>query len=415
MARLLAILACFISYASALGLSGRRWAEDVAGAEVGKEETDAWRYDAGTAVHAADATQADGSQAEVVDLVTVMPEDVFKYKFPARGDEFTPRMLAMRGCSGSSAIMLHARKLLRFHGIPVTWGGQPNIVGGKPQPPTGMAWPDEMLSPRINWLLEKAGGDMGLAVDMANTAATSKNMTFFLKGMVQHLQGDRLGNDEWDSVKGPLVKLKTMVVVGTRKNTLDQVLCQIKDCFQHSYGIPVDVRTGKESDLCFDRRKIRLLSEDVVVTNNASTDLDRSVAVSNMIDNKGLHFRRNIGYKALVNSSQLLRALDIEEKLVARAKNNLKSAGLNFSTVYAEDLLDFQTSLKGAQERAVVAWCTLLRSFGVQPDARAIQFYLKHFANTYPVQAKHKDVIHNFEEVHQTLLQTKYRTLIRFD
>jgi hypothetical protein len=287
------------------------------------------------------------------------------------------------------------RSLLRYHGIPVPPASNSRVVNGKPAPPIGRGWPSELLSRGTNWFLEKANDDMGKALELAATEMTRMNQTLFVKGMIKSLQGTGEGGDEWASLKPMFEKLNMFAVIGTRANMLDQIVCQVKDCFVATYGSPVDEH-GQESDLCFKRRG------DVTENPTSKEKLTEKdeTSVSTV-------------YKAKIEANLLVRHIEIELKVVDIARKNLESAGIFPKTVFAEDLLGFQTPVPTAFKRAVAAWSVLLQSLGVSPDEEIVESFLWRYRNTYPEPPDHVDVIYNFDEVRDTLNGTEYAHFIR--
>ena len=234
---------------------------------------------------------------------------------------------------------------------------------------------------------------MGRAMEFANAEMMRTNQTLFFKGMVQYLQGDGVVYDQWASLKPSFQKLDMFTVIGTRVNMLDEVICQVKDCFQPIGGVPVDAR-GRESELCFNRRGD---------TSKNPVSMSRSEETPILAEE----------YKAKLNVQVLHRLIDKEYQLIDFARKNLESIGLFPKTVTEEDLLDFQTPMPGAFERAIKAWSVLLESLGVTVDENIVREFLQQYRNTYHDKPIHEDMIFNFREVKAALQNTKYEHLIR--
>eukprot|EP00927_Polykrikos_kofoidii_P017728 TRINITY_DN180_c0_g1_i3.p1 TRINITY_DN180_c0_g1~~TRINITY_DN180_c0_g1_i3.p1 ORF type:complete len:369 (-),score=53.14 TRINITY_DN180_c0_g1_i3:38-1081(-) len=331
----------------------------------------------------------------VIGLQVDLPADPFSGNFAARGPVHNPRMLVMRGCSGSSAVMVFARNLLRYHGIPVPRASLPVVVNGVAKAPLGPGWPAELLNPKYNWFLSSAAGNMGKAMEMANAEMMRTNRTLFFKGMVQNLQGDGAGVDQWESLKPSFQKLDMFAVIGTRVNMLDEVICQVKDCFHPADGVPVDA-SGKESELCFNRRG-DAIKHPVSKSNSKPAEIPAPAEE----------------YKAKLNVRVLHRLIDKEYELIDGARESLESIGIFPKTVTEEDLLDFQTPMPGAFKRAVTAWSVLLESLGVTPDKNIVREFLQQYRGTYHDKPTHADTIYNFHEVKAALQNTQYAHLIR--
>lgn len=326
-----------------------------------------------------------------------LPNSPFKKTFLARGLVDNPRLLVSRGCSGSSAMMVLARSLLRYHGIPVPKAGMRRIVGNKPAQPLGSGLPAELLNRHTNWFLDEAHDDLGKAMLLAAEYIAKTNQTLFFKGMLQTLQGTGADGDEWASLKHVFKKLNMYAVIGTRENMLDEVICQVKDCFQTVSGFPVD-QNGQESDLCFSRRgapvnPISQLKQTEVSTAESTTF--------------------NKIYKAKLHPGNLINRIEYEYGLVDIVRKNLESIGLSPAIVAEEDLLGFQAPVHGAFDKAVTAWSVFLESLGVTPETRIVRSLLRRYRNTHPKPPNHVDVIFNFDAVRAALNNTKYANLLR--
>jgi len=332
----------------------------------------------------------------------------------AQGDDIRrPRMLAMRGCSGSSAVSVFARALLRLHGIPTPEGGNPmrDENGDVQVPPEWKGWPAELLKPETNWYA-KDSKDMGEAMLKMNDLAESYNKTLFFKGMSQYMLGDKSKNDEWADLLPAFRKLNMYGVIAKRQNLLDVVVCQIKDCFQASYGYPVDAKTGKQSDACFSRRG------DIHSNPTAIKEGDVELVAKRKHKSHGYLFEPDSEeeeeVKAYVRPNMIKLAIDREHEFTKMARHNLnKQLELNASVIYEEDLLDFQAPYDDGLKRAVPAWAMALESWGVTPDPHLIKTFLKQYQNTYHVQPPHSEVIDNIDEVIEALSDTFYAKFIR--
>lgn len=344
-----------------------------------------------------------------VQIAQKPPDDAFDNVFEARGDTVRPRVLVMRGCSGSSAIMQFARHLLRYHGIPVPSAEIPRQdEAGNAAPPKSYGWPAEMLKPNVNWFYERAGEDWGKAMELAQEDVLSQNQTLFFKGMVQEIDDD----DMWNQLKPAFVDLQMLPVLGSRTNMLDQVICQVKDCFQLNYGIPVDSETGERSHLCFDRRDVEGTS--IQAQNEARNgQLIADHAVQQLEASTSYLYLTADGYKAKLDAERIMESIQNEFDLVDKAKTNMEEAGLVFKEIDEEDLMDFETDMPGAMDRGVKAWMDLLVSFGVDPDEAVVRNYLKQYANTYPQPEPHSELIANIDEIKQALKGTQYEKFIR--
>jgi len=343
-------------------------------------------------------------------------DDPFTVDFSPHGEPGKPRMLAMRGCSGSSAIMVYARNLLRYHGIPVPAASEVNFDDDhKATEPIDRGLYAELLNPKVNWLFKDAGNDIGKAMDMQNERIRTKNQTLFFKGMIQHMQGNSKGPDEWASLKPTFQKLGLFAVLGARKNMLDQVICQVKDCFQEDYGVPMDA-DGKESELCFHRRGAQDNPTAVnKMDENPTTDqmLGATRDQENKLDVKNAFYMEDDIYRAKLRPEHLLRSIQRELTKVGYAKIHLENLDPNVKTIYEEDLLEFQTPIEGAFDRAVGAWCDLLTSLGATPDKTIVTKFLAQYANTYHEPPAHWQVIWNYDEIKKIMKTSEYAHMLR--
>jgi hypothetical protein len=251
-----------------------------------------------------------------------------------------------------------------------------------------------MLSRTTNWFLEEANDDIGVALELAALEMKRKNQTLFFKSMMKSLQGTGERGDEWASLKPTFQKLNMFAVIASRDNMLDQIVCQVKDCFVASYGSPVDEH-GQETNLCFKRRG----APKNPTSKEKLTEAGKT--------------RAKTVYKAKLGAHELVRHIENELQVIETTRKNLESAGISSKIVSAEDLLDFQTPVPRAFEKAVAAWSVLLQSLGVTPDENIVASFLQQYQNTYPEPPDHADVIYNFDEVRDKLNDTEYAHFIR--
>jgi len=398
-------------------------------------------------------------------------QDPFVVNFQARGEIERPRLLAMRGCSGSSAIRVYARTLLKYHGIPVPAAALPNIVDGEPKAPHTRGLPAELLNPKINWMYKEAGNDIGKAMEMQNERTRSRGQTLFFKGMLQHMQGVNTGADEWESLAEPFKRMQLQAVIGTRDNMLDEVICQVKDCFQQDYGVPV-TKDGEPSSLCFDRRageagpptaaekeqrrkteieegqaeeaqagpptaaekeqfadkapslgekeptaadwdEVQTLQDKALKLYSFGKDRDVQGAIDDLVDNSSAGADE---YLAKLDVDMVVKAIRKEFHKIDNAKAKLEEIGVNAKTVRQEDLLDFQTGDDASTfQRAVDAWSEFLSALGVMPNRALITSFLQQYANTYHEHSPHWKTIYNYQEIKAELEKApaKYAFMVR--
>jgi len=230
----------------------------------------------------------------------------------------------MEGCSGSSAIMLFARHLLRYHGIPVPSAESPHQdAEGNAAPPRSYGWPDELLKKNVNWFYNRADEHWGKAMEMAYEDIQHQNQTLFFKGMIEEIDDDEI----WPQVKPSFQSMDILPVLGARTNMLDQVICQVNDCFHLEYGIPVEAATGERSHLCFKRRDVEGKSIAAQNDEKKAGDADTASRVlaehlktysgteesmlmdENLREGNGIHFLLKGEYMAQLDTSNLIHSL----------------------------------------------------------------------------------------------------------
>lgn len=252
-------------------------------------------------------------------------------------------MLVSLGCSGSSAIMDFAWELLTLHGVVVS----------------NMSYHDdgEIERKGKNPYFDEETG-MGVAMKKANDFARSENATLIFKE-----QGAQF--EIFDQAAPVLLSMGTYVVHVYRVNQLDRYVCMIKDCFlNEKWGRTVD-KYGKESDLCWHRRKV-------------------PTSIGN--------------YFAELHIADLKEHMKEYAEDPQKEAQRLKDHGFaDFPTFTAEELTSFEYdfTLLG---KSVNSWMRLLAAWGVEPNAAVIHSYLNDFAGK-KVQESQKDTIYNYADV----------------
>jgi len=283
-----------------------------------------------------------------------------RHSFLAHGlkNSQRPRMLVMLGCSGSSILMDMARGMLEAHRV--SW----NTPGGGKS--------GELVKHAGNPFFTKEGG-MGVALTKANEYAKSKHATLVFKE-----QGAQ--SKEFRDAAPALLSMGTYVVHAYRKNVLDRMVCQIKDCFlTPHYGVPVGP-DGSTWRLCFERR----------VNETEAT-----------------------GYTAKLNTKTLKHNLKEFLGKPFAEWSRIKDAGFEgFPTLAAEDLLDFEHDAS-ALPRALIAWDKFMAAWGVRPTTATIKKYLTEYVGKYAAEPQSK-TIYNFDRVEQVCrVDEDLRRLIR--
>lgn len=270
------------------------------------------------------------------------------------GNRSKPRMLVSSGCDAASGIAEHAHAILELHGIHTP----------KYQLRTLHDKVDSLLDNTDNRVLLEAGeghdlacGESCRAMIQAQKYYAGQNTSLVFKAIV--------GADQDAILSKSLFEAGTLVVLTSRRNKLDQLVCQVRDCFvKQDLGQPE--QHGKESDICWNRRQLQ-----------------------------------PVNYKANLKVAKLEEnMLKIDEKMES-TRDALKQMGYPYvDTVVSEDLLDFEWN-KSAVGPAYNSWSSLLAAWGVHPKSEMIKAYIATNTGTREAPASQKQTIVNFGEVWQ--------------
>lgn len=276
--------------------------------------------------------------AAAITMQAVKPQDAPELA----NDVSRPRMLAMRGCDGSTSVMSLARDLMEKHGVPA------------------VRVDSQILNPEKNVYLEEAGNNLRLSLELANEDAQAANRSLVFKALT---------GDHFTAVvqhqKATLKNMGMLSVLGYRKNQLDEIVCQVKNCLTSSYGHIVD-KNGDKSDYC---------------SNRMSETADQIV----------------------LDPEHIIKAIDVENALVEDARRQLHMSGFPVAEVVSEKLLGYlATNSQVDLDIAVKEWGIFLRAWGVHPEETKIVKRLQQDQGTQKA-ALHKDVILNSGKIHETL------------
>lgn len=290
-----------------------------------------------------------------------LQEPPFKHCAPPEAER--PRMLYAKGCTGSTWVQKVARELMRLHGFCVS------PVAYEPLNPTS----------DVKRLFSYDNGTIGDSMQRATEYWGKQGATLVYKGV---------GGLDSVFVRKKMKKLGTYAAVVWRSNALDHAVCMVRDCFSDKLGYAVDEH-GNETQICFQRRK--------------TPDADSR------------------SYKVKLNMTNVLRQLAYMTAQGQRLADDLKASDYrDFSMVTYEDLADYQrrdsqwTNSTEAYDRAVEAWGSLLRSWGVTPVYKTIMGYLLSGAATRDPPRSHSDMIYNYEEV-RDMIQRELRNWPEFE
>lgn len=261
-------------------------------------------------------------------------------------------MLYAKGCSGSTWVQKVGRELLRLHGYCVS------PVAYEPLNPTS----------DVKRLFSQGNGTIGDSMERANEYWGKQGATFVYKGT---------GALDSTFVRKRMHKIGAYAAVVWRSNALDHAVCMVRDCFSDKLGYAVD-ENGKETQICFQRRK-------------APSAEGRS-------------------FKVKLNMTHLLRQIAYMSAQGQRLGEDLKVSDFkDFNILTYEDLADYQrrdsqwTNSTEAFDRAVEAWGSFMRSWGVTPSYKTIADYLTAGMHSRDPPRLHSDMIYNYNEVKELI------------
>jgi len=274
---------------------------------------------------------------------------------PTKTDIIPPMMILQRGCTGSSVVIRLAKNLLADLGVKVHPNGKKEIM--RTGHPEKNPW----------WTPE---GDLADAMRKGVQEASDAGQVlvfnaFKVKSWARNKEERRLNK--------ALLDMDTQTVIVHRRNPLDILTCEIRDCFDSAAGLPrgypVDEK-GDPDNSCFERRK------------------KDGTAHKTM---------------ALIDLEHLQENLEVASEYPQQMQKSLSEIGLQGgSIIYFEDLVSHEYS-EDNLDRSASAWQNLLASLGVTADAEDIKRSLKKAVGTYPPPEPHSESIFNLRDV-QTIL-----------
>jgi len=284
-----------------------------------------------------------------------------------KADPGPPRMLASLGCDGSTAILVHAYKILPLHGI------NPGESGQK-----------ELLDPQRNPFITDDNKDIVVAMQRLADERRQAGTTLVFKSIFKR--------DHVATLDSRMVHdMGVRAVLSVRRNVLDKLVCMVRDCFLNEwwhddvsisdtqYGYPVNDQ-GRLNRMCFNRR---------------ASDAPNST-------------------RAMLVASELKSNLDWLVSQEDDAFEELKAAGYNAPRVVYEDMLAFEQDAAKIPV-SVQAWSATLEAWGVKPNLETIEQYMRNNANTQELPEKHFRLIYNMNEVKDALQEagTNYLGFLR--
>jgi len=266
-----------------------------------------------------------------------------------------PMMILQRGCTGSSVVIRLAKELLRDLGVKVHPNGKKEIM--RTGHPEKNPW----------WTPE---GDLADAMRKGVQEASDAGQVLVFNAFKVKSWAT---NEEERRLNEALLDMDTRSVIVHRRNPLDILTCEIRDCFESVHGVPrgysVD-EEGNPDNRCFERRH-----QDGPVTKT----------------------------KAMIDLPHLQENLEVAAAYPLEMQNSLSELGFKGgSIVYYEDLVSHEYSAENLVQSAS-AWKSLLASLGVTARTKDIKHALKKAVGTYPPPEPHAESIFNLKRVEHAL------------
>lgn len=304
-----------------------------------------------------------------------------------------PRMTVGDACTGSSATTYLADSLMQKHGVDVEGPSEPNSPAAReelfkceknpecaPAAQHGQQQAQQQVARvQLRDLINHVYGRQDLFDCEKNPECTQGNVSIAMRSLVAKAVVDGkvllfkgmpgLDMGQWATMR----RMGTRVAVSWRFNSLEHLVCMVRDCFDDMYGSDAAARVGKNTDACFSRRSL------------PSDEQPR----------------------AWLNTSVLLREMErIHKKDWERPAEPLLDNGWqrdDFETTMHEDLFGHETDASDkAFETAVGAWKRTLRSLGVEPDEQTVREALQQERGTRPASQLNASVV-NADAVAVTL------------
>lgn len=314
--------------------------------------------------------------------------DLPKYGVGAPHPQYlNPIVVIAEGCTGSSITGRILRKLLiEREGIHGTGAGSVEVKG-------------ECLINLNLWETLRPAKNCLLARELEKQSHEAHRGTVYRHIIYKQFEITSTLNMTW--VVNPLslkkeqsealIELGATVISLSRKNALDRVICKVHDCFLSGLDGSnhiVDQETGKNSDLCFDRRRYPNVTTTVY--------LDTNTLVANL--------KEEVAYEKI----QVKDLIQMGWRKVWEAD------------VHYEDLTAFES---GEMGRSAKAWMVVFKAIGYPfrdiTDAIRSLSELKDESgekmyNSRPPEGSQKKKVQNWAEVKATILATKNQQYIGF-
>lgn len=299
-------------------------------------------------------------------------------ELPAKPNPEPPRMYVAEGCDGSTATIQHAIRILALHGIDA---GRDEI---------GREW----LNPSSNPMYHKSGpthNNIIASMKHMQKHFREKNQTLLYKSI--------LHRDLATTTSAALRNMGTLAVYVHRDNTLDQLVCMVRDCFLNTnsentvVGYPVNSK-GKPSDMCFKRRSSNAHEKALLRVSQGYPD------AAGRLDKDHGHNRSFLG-----------EALEKLQTSTDRGYKALLKAGYRTKRIAYEDMIAFEEGGEKNMETSLAAWESLLKAWAVKANKAELKKYLNHYKGYR--QVRQRSSIYNYKEVAEELKKLGKEYLLR--
>ena len=240
----------------------------------------------------------------------------------------------------------------------------------------------------------KAGRTPGAKIKTVMSDVSRSNQTLVLK------VGPHNNNA---GVRDVLGHNGARLLVITRRNVLDLLVCNVKDCFDPSrtgneWGYPVNATTGERDSLCFEARHLpsgSLQPKVVLHTNNLSASLDFYDSQLN----KTLSWWAGGGF-----ASDEVPHVTLED---------LSAYEYNMTDTLGDDAPANSSGSRylSVSDVSLTAWANVLLAFGVEPNRTTIAAYLLPSAARIPPHSA-GDEIYNLKDVSRMLTKLNRTDLL---
>jgi len=238
----------------------------------------------------------------------------------------------------------------------------------------------------------KAGQTPGAKLKTVMRDVSRSNQTLVLKVGPHHNNA---------GVRDVLGRNGARLLVITRRNVLDLLVCNVKDCFDPSktgneWGYPVNATTGERDSLCFEARHLPSGSQQpkvVLHTNNLSA----SLAFYDSQLNRTLSWWAHGGF--------------VRDEVPHVTLEDLSAYEYNDTPGDDAPADSSGSRYLSVSDVSLTAWANVLLAFGVEPNRTTIAAYLLPSAARTPPHSA-GDEIYNLEDVSRMLTKLNRTDLL---